>query len=89
MPSQAAAASAFMTLWPPAISRRTARTPPGAWQTGPWFLRAERSLIQTMGRAARNVNGLAILYADKMTDSLRYAISETTRSAGRPLHRWL
>ncbi|MFA6955858.1 MAG: excinuclease ABC subunit UvrB [Thermoanaerobaculia bacterium] len=43
------------------------------------FLRSQTSLVQTMGRAARNVNGLAILYADKMTDSLRYAISETTR----------
>ncbi|GAB3625557.1 UvrABC system protein B [Pandoraea terrae] len=43
------------------------------------FLRAERSLIQTIGRAARNVNGTAILYADKMTDSMKRAISETER----------
>ena len=43
------------------------------------FLRAERSLIQTIGRAARNINGRAILYADKMTDSMRAAISETER----------
>jgi len=43
------------------------------------FLRAERSLIQTIGRAARNVNGQAILYADKMTDSMRRAIDETER----------
>lgn len=43
------------------------------------FLRAERSLIQTIGRAARNVNGRAILYAEKMTDSMRNAIDETER----------
>jgi excinuclease ABC subunit B len=43
------------------------------------FLRAERSLIQTIGRAARNVNGKAILYADKITDSMRKAIDETER----------
>ncbi|TAL20952.1 MAG: excinuclease ABC subunit UvrB [Aquabacterium sp.] len=43
------------------------------------FLRAERSLIQTIGRAARNVNGKAILYADKITDSMRRAIDETER----------
>ncbi len=43
------------------------------------FLRAERSLIQTIGRAARNLNGRAILYADKMTDSMKKAISETER----------
>ncbi len=43
------------------------------------FLRAERSLIQTIGRAARNVNGKAILYADKMTESMRKAIGETER----------
>jgi excinuclease ABC subunit B len=43
------------------------------------FLRAERSLIQTIGRAARNVNGRAILYADKITDSMRRAIDETGR----------
>ncbi|MBK9362331.1 MAG: excinuclease ABC subunit UvrB [Rubrivivax sp.] len=43
------------------------------------FLRAERSLIQTIGRAARNLNGRAILYADKVTDSMRRAIDETER----------
>ncbi len=43
------------------------------------FLRSERSLIQTMGRAARNAEGKAILYADKITKSMEYAISETTR----------
>ncbi|MDE2369460.1 MAG: excinuclease ABC subunit UvrB [Burkholderiales bacterium] len=43
------------------------------------FLRAERSLIQTIGRAARNVNGRAILYADKMTASMRAAMGETER----------
>jgi excinuclease ABC subunit B len=43
------------------------------------FLRAERSLIQTIGRAARNLNGKAILYADKMTDSMKKAIDETER----------
>ena len=47
------------------------------------FLRAERSLIQTIGRAARNVNGQAILYADKMTDSMRKAIGETERRRER------
>ncbi|HNI76721.1 MAG TPA: excinuclease ABC subunit UvrB [Giesbergeria sp.] len=43
------------------------------------FLRAERSLIQTIGRAARNLNGRAILYADRMTDSMKKAIDETNR----------
>lgn len=43
------------------------------------FLRSQSSLIQTIGRAARNVNGRAILYADKITDSMRYAIDETAR----------
>ena len=43
------------------------------------FLRAERSLIQTIGRAARNVNGRAILYADDMTGSMQRAIGETNR----------
>ncbi len=43
------------------------------------FLRSQGSLIQTMGRAARNENGLAVLYADVMTDSMRNAIEETTR----------
>ncbi len=43
------------------------------------FLRSGGSLIQTIGRAARNLNGKAILYADVMTDSMRYAIGETNR----------
>ncbi|HSR40953.1 MAG TPA: UvrB/UvrC motif-containing protein, partial [Longimicrobiales bacterium] len=43
------------------------------------FLRDERSLIQTIGRAARNVNGKAILYADRMTDSMRRCLDETER----------
>ncbi len=43
------------------------------------FLRSTRSLIQTMGRAARNVNGQVILYADVMTDSMQNAIAETNR----------
>jgi len=43
------------------------------------FLRSERSLIQTMGRAARNAKGKAILYADKITKSMDYAMGETTR----------
>jgi excinuclease ABC subunit B len=43
------------------------------------FLRAERSLIQTIGRAARNLNGMAILYADTITDSMKKAIDETNR----------
>jgi len=47
------------------------------------FLRSEQSLIQTIGRAARNVNGTAILYADKMTDSMRRALGETQRRRER------
>lgn len=43
------------------------------------FLRSQRSLIQTIGRAARNIHGKAILYADKMTDSMKIAIDETDR----------
>ena len=43
------------------------------------FLRSERSLIQTIGRAARHLNGQAILYADRITDSMRRAIDETDR----------
>ena len=43
------------------------------------FLRSERSLIQTIGRAARNINGRAILYADKMTGSMERALTETNR----------
>lgn len=43
------------------------------------FLRSERSLIQTIGRAARNQNGMVIMYADKMSDAMNYAINETNR----------
>ena len=47
------------------------------------FLRSERSLIQTIGRAARHLNGRAILYADRITDSMRRAIDETERRRAR------
>ena len=43
------------------------------------FLRSHRSLTQTIGRAARNVNGIAIMYADRITDSMRKTMDETTR----------
>ena len=43
------------------------------------FLRSERSLTQTAGRAARNVNGLVIMYADRVTNSMRLTIDETNR----------
>ena len=43
------------------------------------YLRSKTALVQTVGRAARNVEGRAILYADKMTDSLEYAVRETNR----------
>ncbi|MFO1414055.1 MAG: excinuclease ABC subunit UvrB [Burkholderiales bacterium] len=49
------------------------------------FLRAERSLIQTIGRAARHINGMAILYADHMTDSMKAAIEETERRRAKQL----
>ncbi|MDE2429799.1 MAG: UvrB/UvrC motif-containing protein, partial [Burkholderiales bacterium] len=49
------------------------------------FLRSERSLIQTIGRAARNLHGKAILYADKITDSMRRAIGETERRRNKQL----
>ncbi|MFZ5755989.1 MAG: excinuclease ABC subunit UvrB [Pseudomonadota bacterium] len=49
------------------------------------FLRSERSLIQTIGRAARNVNGKAILYADRMTGSMERAIAETGRRRQKQL----
>ncbi|WP_311733265.1 excinuclease ABC subunit UvrB [Variovorax sp. Sphag1AA] len=49
------------------------------------FLRAERSLIQTIGRAARNLNGKAILYADRITDSMKKAIDETERRRARQI----
>ena len=47
------------------------------------FLRSERSLIQTIGRAARNLEGTAIMYGDKVTDSMRRAIEETERRRAR------
>ncbi|HSI55237.1 MAG TPA: excinuclease ABC subunit UvrB [Ramlibacter sp.] len=49
------------------------------------FLRAERSLIQTIGRAARHLNGRAILYADRMTDSMAKAIGETERRRAKQI----
>lgn len=49
------------------------------------FLRSERSLIQTIGRAARNLNGKAILYADRITDSMRRALDETERRRTKQL----
>jgi excinuclease ABC subunit B len=49
------------------------------------FLRSERSLIQTMGRAARHINGAAILYADRITDSMKRAIGETERRRAKQL----
>ena len=49
------------------------------------FLRAERSLIQTIGRAARNVNGKAILYADRITDSMKKAMGETERRRAKQI----
>jgi excinuclease ABC subunit B len=49
------------------------------------FLRSERSLIQTIGRAARNLNGHAILYADRITDSMRRAIDETERRRAKQI----
>jgi len=47
------------------------------------FLRSEQALIQTIGRAARNLNGKAILYADRITDSMNRALSETQRRRER------
>ena len=49
------------------------------------FLRSERSLIQTIGRAARNLNGRAILYADRITDSMKRAMDETERRRNRQI----
>lgn len=49
------------------------------------FLRSERSLIQTMGRAARHINGTAILYADKITNSMQRAIAETDRRRNKQI----
>jgi excinuclease ABC subunit B len=50
------------------------------------FLRSERSLIQTIGRAARHINGTAILYADRVTDSMRRAMAETERRRLKQMH---
>lgn len=49
------------------------------------FLRSERSLIQTIGRAARNVSGEVIMYADQVTDSMQYAIDETERRRAKQI----
>jgi excinuclease ABC subunit B len=49
------------------------------------FLRSETTLIQTIGRAARNINGMAIMYADVMTGSIQRAIAETDRRRNRQL----
>lgn len=49
------------------------------------FLRSERSLIQTIGRAARNLSGMAILYADRVTDSMKRAIGETERRRAKQI----
>jgi excinuclease ABC subunit B len=49
------------------------------------FLRSERSLIQTIGRAARNLNGTAILYADRITDSMQRAMAETERRRAKQM----
>ncbi|WP_395028281.1 excinuclease ABC subunit UvrB [Comamonas odontotermitis] len=49
------------------------------------FLRAERSLIQTIGRAARNMHGKAILYADRITDSMKKAMDETSRRRAKQM----
>ena len=43
------------------------------------FLRSERSLVQTVGRAARNINGRVIVYADKITNAMEITINETNR----------
>jgi excinuclease ABC subunit B len=50
------------------------------------FLRSERSLIQTIGRAARHLNGTAILYADRVTDSMHRAMAETERRRIKQIH---
>ena len=49
------------------------------------FLRAERSLIQTIGRAARHINGTAILYADKITESMKKSMDETERRRNKQI----
>ena len=50
------------------------------------FLRSERALVQTVGRAARNINGLVIMYADNITDSMQKTIDETNRRRGIQKH---
>ena len=52
------------------------------------FLRSERSLVQTVGRAARNEEGKVIMYADKVTDSMRLAMDETSRRRMRFSRRY-
>lgn len=49
------------------------------------FLRSERSLVQTVGRAARNINGLVIMYADRVTDSMQRTIDETNRRRSKQM----
>ena len=49
------------------------------------YLRSRTSLIQTIGRAARNAEGRVVLYADKITDSMRYALDETTRRRNKQM----
>jgi excinuclease ABC subunit B len=49
------------------------------------FLRSERSLIQTIGRAARHINGTALLYADRITNSMRLAMDETERRRNKQI----
>jgi excinuclease ABC subunit B len=49
------------------------------------FLRGKTALVQTIGRAARNVNGLVLLYADKMTEAIEYAVDETNRRRAKQL----
>jgi excinuclease ABC subunit B len=49
------------------------------------FLRSRTSLVQTIGRAARNIDGRVVLYADKMTDSLKYALEETERRRNKQM----
>lgn len=72
-----------MCWWNQPVERRTgysgnhAGCDPDADKEG--FLRSETSLIQTIGRAARNSEGHVIMYADNMTDSMRNAIEETSR----------
>jgi excinuclease ABC subunit B len=84
--SSATCARAFSTCWSASILLREGTGPSGGLagrhsrrRTRKGFLRSARSLIQTIGRAARHINGTAILYADTMTDSMKAAIGETER----------